>query len=313
MPPPSSTATVMDAAFKAGALETLLLDVPEAHLRLQPHDEADRIQVRGAVPGADADTARRLFDRKEISTHQSGDRLHVFGRRVSEGISDWRKRLSRPTAVRLDVFLPPSLDVTAQAFGGTVESSDLAGSVDLTAPGGSVCATGLTGPLRVRGSGGDLTVQDSTDAALTAQWAAGTVRLERLQNTSVTLQARSSPTTVEDLNGSADLSVHGAALTLRHLTGPCKAQVRGGALTYRGAPTENTILRAVGGALHTHLPHDHAAGLLLTGAQVALDDDFAFEGQHTAHRIEGRLNGGGVAFEGRAVQGAAQCRALSGA
>ncbi|MCS3860511.1 hypothetical protein GGP86_000259 [Salinibacter ruber] len=313
MPPPSSTATVMDAAFKAGALETLLLDVPEAHLRLQPHDEADRIQVRGAVPGADADTARRLFDRKEISTHQSGDRLHVFGRRVSEGISDWRKRLSRPTAVRLDVFLPPSLDVTAHAFGGTVESSDLAGSVDLTAPGGSVCATGLTGPLRVRGSGGDLTVQHSTDAALTAQWAAGTVRLERLQNTSVTLQARSSPTTVEDLNGSADLSVHGAALTLQHLTGPCKAQVRGGALTYRGAPTENTILRAVGGALHTHLPHDHAAGLLLTGAQVALDDDFAFEGQHTAHRIEGRLNGGGVAFEGRAVQGAAQCRALSGA
>ncbi|WP_263789702.1 hypothetical protein [Salinibacter sp.] len=313
MPSSSSTATVMDAAFEAGALEALCLDVPEARLRLRPHDEADRVQVRGTVPGADADTARRLFDRKAISTHQSGDRLHVFGRRVSGGISDWRKRRSRPTAVRLDVVLPPGLDVTAQAFGGTVEASDLAGSVDLTAPGGSVCATGLTGPLRVRGSGGDLTVQDSTDAALTAQWAAGPIRLERLQNTPVTLQARSSPTTVEDLNGSADMAVHGAALTLRHLTGPCEAQVRGGALTYRGAPTQDTILRSVGGPLRAHLPLDHAVALALAGARVHLDDDFAFEGERTAHRIEGWLNGGGVAFEGRAVQGAAQCCALSGA
>jgi hypothetical protein len=303
----------MDAAFEAGALETLLLDVPEAHLRLQPHDERDRIQVRGTVPGTDLDTARQLFDQREISTHRSGDRLHISGRPVSEGISDWRRRHAPPMAVHLNVVLPASLNVTAHASGGAVDVSDLAGSVELTVPGGSVCATGLTGPLRVQGSGGDLTVQDGTDAALTARWAAGPVRLERLQNTSVTLRAQSCPTTVEDLNGSADLSVHGAALTLRRLTGPCEAQVRGGALAYRGSPTQDTILRSVGGPLQAHLPPDQAATLALAGARVNLDDDFAFEGQHTAHRIEGRLNGGGVVFDGRAVQGAAQCRALSGA
>jgi len=301
----------MDAAFEAGAFETLILEVPEAHLCLQPHDEADRIQVRGAVPGTDADAARRLFDRKEISAHQSGDRLHVFGSHLSEGISDWRKRHVRPMAVRLDVFLPPGLDVTAQASGGAVEVSDLAGSIDLSVPGGSVHAAGLSGPLRVQGSGGDLTVQDGANAALTAQWAAGAVHFERLQDTSVTLRARSCPTTVEDLNGSADLAVHGAALTLRRLTGPCKAQVQGGALAYQGAPTQNTTLQSVGGPLQTHLPPDHAAALTLSGARVTLDDDFAFEGKQTARRVEGRLNGGGVSFEGRAIQGAAQCRALS--
>jgi len=301
----------MDAAFEADAFETLILDVPEAHLQLQSHDEADQVQVHGTVPEAAPETARRLFDQKEISTQQSGDRLYISGRQVSREISDWRWRHVHPTAVHLNVSLPSDLDVTAQASGGTVEVSDLAGTVKLSVPGGSVHAAGLSGPLRVQGSGGDLTVQDGTDAALTAQWAAGTAHFEHLQDTSVTLRARSCPTTVEDLNGSADLAVHGAALTLRHLTGPCDAQVRGGALTYRGAPTENTILRAVGGALHTHLPHDHAAGLLLTGSQVAFDDDFAFEGERTARRVEGRLNGGGVSFEGRAIQGAARCRALS--
>ncbi len=303
----------MDATFEAGALETLLLNVPEARLHLRPHDQPGRIQVRGTVPGADPDTARQLFDQKEISTHQSGDQLHVSGRSLSEGISDWRRRHIPPMAIHLNVFLPASLNVTAHASGGAVDASDLAGSVDLTVPGGSVRATGLTGPLRVQGSGGDLTIQDGTDAALTAQWAAGAVHLEHLRNTPVTLRAQSCPTAVEDLKGSADLSVQGAALTLRRLTGPCQAQVRGGALAYEGAPTQNTTLRSVGGPLHAHLPLDHAAALTLSGTRVALDDDFAFEGKQTAHRIEGRLNGGGVALMGHAVQGAAQCRTLSGA
>ena len=301
----------MDAAFEADAFDTLVLDVPDAHLHLQPHDEANRVQVHGTVPKAAPDTARRLFDQKEISAQQSGDRLYVSGHRVSGGISDWRRHHHHPTAVRLNVFLPPSLNVTAQASGGAVEVSDLAGSVALTVPGGSVHASGLAGPLQIQGSGGDLTVQDGTDAALNAQWAAGTVRLERLQDMSVTLQARSSPTTVEDLSGSADLSVHGAALTLRRLTGPCEAQVQGGALTYRGAPTQATTLQSVGGPLRMHLPSDQAAALVLSGSRATLDDDFAFEGTQTAHRVEGRLNGGGASFEGRAVQGTAQCRAVS--
>ena len=301
----------MDAAFEADGLEALVFDVPEAHIRLQPHDEADRVQVQATVPRTDPDIADGLSDRKQISTHRSGDRLHVFGRRLSNEGSNWRWRHGRPTAIRLDAYLPSSLKVTAQAAGGTVEASDLTGPLDLTVPGGSVHATGLSGPLQVQGSGGDLSVQDSTDAALTLQWAAGAVALTHLRQSSITLRAHSCPTTVRDLDGAADLSVHGAALTLQHVAGPCEAHVHGARLTYHGAPAQDTTLGTVGGPLQTHLPPDHPAALTLTGSRVTLDDAFPFEGTRTARRVEGRLNGGGASFEGRAVQGAAQCHTLS--
>ncbi|MEF8817196.1 MAG: hypothetical protein V5A58_10430 [Salinibacter sp.] len=312
MSPSSPAATVMDAAFETDGLEALILDVPEAHIRLQPHDEADRVQVQAAVPGVDPDVAEGLSDRKRISTHRSGDRLRVFGRRLSEGTVDWRWRHDRPTSICLDVYLPAGMRVAAQAAGGTVEASDLPGPLDLTVPGGSVHATGLSGALQVQGSGGDVSIQDSTDLALTLEWAAGAITLTRLRQSSITLRAQSCPTTVRDLGGSTDLSVHGAALTLQHVTGSCEAHVRGAPLTYHGAPTQDTTLRTVGGPLQTHLPPDHPAALTLTGSHVTLDDAFSFEGTRTARRVEGQLNGGGASFEGRAVQGTAQCRTLAG-
>ena len=309
--PPSPTATVLDAAFEADGFGTLVLDVPEAHLHLQPHDEADRVQVHGTVPGADPDAARCLFDRKGIATHQSGDRLRVSGERLSDGVPDWHWRWGHPTALHLTVHLPPDLDVTARAPGGEVEASDLGGNVDLTVPGGSVHATGLTGAVNVRGGGGTLTVQDADGGRTALRWAAGPVVLERLHATTVTLHSHSGPTTAQDLDGPTDLCVQGAPLALRHVTGPCDAEVRGGSLTYRGAPENPTTLRSVGGPLQAYLPPDQPAAFSFAGTQVRLDDDFAFKGERTPHHVEGRLNGGGPSFEGRAVQGAARCRVLS--
>lgn len=307
----SQTDTVMDAAFEADAFEALVIDVPGAHVQLTSHDEADKVQVHGGVPGAELDAARELFDRKGISTHQSGNRLHIFGDRLSQEVADWRWRSNHPPVVHLEVHLPPNLNVTAQASGGMIEASDLAGTLDVTVPGGSVNATRMMGPLNIQGSGGQLTVDHTDSAAVNIEWGAGPVTVQRLRKTSLTLRVRSSPTTVQNIDGSADLSVHGASLSIQNVTGPCEADVRGGALTYRGAPNEDTSLRTVGGPLQTHLPPDHPVALTLMGAQVSLDHDLPFEGKQTASHVRGRLNGGGISFEGRAIQGLAQCNALS--
>lgn len=297
----------MDAAFEADAFEELAVDVPGAHLRLRPHDQSDRVQLYGSVPDADPDTAGALFDRKEISTHHSGDRLHVLGKRLSEDVSDWRWRHGRRTAVRLDVHLPADLALTAQVPGGAVDVANLAGPIEVSVPGGSLHADQIAGPLDVCGSGGRLTVQNTNDAALRLEWGAGPVTLEQLRETSTTLRARSAPTTVRNLSGSANLVVQGASLTVHTLRGPCQAEVHGGSLTYRGAPDRETTLRTVGGPLQAYLPADHPAVLSFTGSQVALDTAFSFEGRRTPHRVEGRLNGGGPSFRGHAAQGAARC------
>ncbi|MFB6272138.1 MAG: hypothetical protein ABEL51_04490 [Salinibacter sp.] len=298
---------VIDTTFQADAFDVLELDVPGAHVRLRPHNEDDRVHLRGTVPNLETAKAEALFDRKDISTRPSGDRLHVSGKALSGGVEEWRWRHGHRTAVRMEVRLPPTLTVTTNTPGGSVDAAHLSGSLSASVRGGSISATGLTGPVQIQGSGGALTMRECSGPTLNLQWSAGEVSLIEIEEGATTLRAAAAPTTVQTLHGPADLSVHGAPLTLRDLEGPSEAETQGGALTYHGAPEDDTSLRAVGAPLQTHLPSSHAATLTLAGAQVALDDRFAFDGERTARRIEGTLNGGGPSLQLRAVQGPARC------
>lgn len=309
--PPSPNEVVMDAAFQAASFDLLEIDVPGTHVQLRPHDEGDRVHIRGFVPNTPSETARSRFDQKGIATVQSGTRLHLFGDRPSTEVEDWRWRRTQRTAVHLDVRLPPNLDVVAQTPGGSVNAANLSGAIDLSVRGGSATTMQMSGPLTVQGGGGPLTIRDCAESPLDLQWTAGSVTLEQIAGPSTSLHAVSAPSTLQDLRGSVDLTVHGAPLTLRDLDGPCEATVQGGTLTYHGAPTQHTALTTVGGSLQSHLPPSHAAALTLTGDQVTLDEAFPFDGQRTTNRIEGTINGGGPRLRLHAVQGTAHCSAAS--
>lgn len=309
--PSSPNEVVMDAAFQADSFNRLEINVPDAHVQLRPHDEDNRIYIRGFVPETSPETARTRFDRKEIATFQSDDLLHLFGDRPSTHVEDWRWRHTHRTAIHLDIRLPPNLDVMAQTPGGSVDAAHFTGAFEIRVRGGSATTVHMKGPLQIRGNGGSLTVRDCTESALDLQWTAGPVTLEQIAAPSTTLHATSAPSTLQDLRGPVDLTVHGAPLTLQNLEGPCTAKVHGGTLTYSGAPTEDTTLTTVGSPLRMNLPPSLAASLTLTGNRVALDDAFSFDGERTTHRIEGTLNGGGPRLRLRAVQGAAHCTATN--
>lgn len=303
----SPDTAVVDATFQTEAVDDLTVDVPGAHLHLRPHDDEDRIHLRGSVPDVESEMAQKIFEIKNISTRQSGDHLSVVGEALSETVGEWRWRQGHRSRVRFELRLPPTLNVTVHTPGGAVDAADLAGTVNLTVNGGSVTAKGLTGPVQVHGSGGSFTARDCSGGRLDLQWTAGEVLVTDLADISTTLHTIAAPTTVRGLQGSAALSVRGAPLTLHNVEGRCEAEAHGGALTYHGAPTDDTTLHVVGGHLQTHLPSSHAAMLTLTGAQVKLDDRFTFEGERTAHRIEGRLNGGGPSLQLRSLEGQARC------
>lgn len=297
----------MDAVFEADAFEILTLDIPEAHVVLRPHDEADRVHVHGAVPHADPEQAQQVFDRKNISAHQSGDRLQVHGDALSSTVEDWRWRQRLPTTVRLVVHLPPALAVEAILPGGSVKASGLAGAVNLTVNGGSVHAANLQGPLQVRGSSGPLAVTDS-DAPLSLDWAGGEVTLSGARD-EVMLRTRAAPTTLSDTRAPVEVTVHGAPLSLQNVNGPCDATVHGASLTYRAAPQSDVALRVVGGPLHAHLPASQQASISLSGTRVTLDDAFAFEGTRAEQRVTGTLQGGGASLDLQAIQGLVACHA----
>lgn len=303
----SDAENVLDAEFQVDGVDLLELNVPEAQVQLRPHD-ANRVHVRGFVPTVKSEANQDRPGPPNLSTRHSDDRLHIFRQGLSRDISDWRRRVRNRTTIHLDIRVPPRLDVTARTPGGAIDAVQLGGTLDLTVRGGSVYLEQMSGPLRLRGSGGRLTTQDISGSSLEVKWAAGPVTLEHVRDAQTALEAQAAPTIVQDHHGSVDLCVHGAPLTLHDLEGPCDAEVRGNRLTYRGTPAHDTSLRTVGGSVQAFLPSAHAASLTVTGAHVALDDDFAFEGKTTPHRIEGVLNGGGPDLALRAVQGTASCR-----
>jgi hypothetical protein len=231
----------------------------------------------------------------------------VAGESLSDTVEEWRWRNGHRAAVHFKLRLPPTLNVIAHTPGGSVDAAHLAGTVDLSVNGGSVTTEGLTGPVQVQGSGGSLTARNCSGSRLDLQWTAGEVLLSDLADVPTTLRSTGAPTTVQGLQDSVTLSVSGAPLVLRDLENQCEAEVHGGALTYHGAPMNDTELRVVGGPLQTYLPPSHAATLTLKGAQVTLDDGFVFEGERTARRIEGTLNGGGPSLRLRSVEGPARC------
>lgn len=306
-------AVVMDAAFEIDASGVLEVRVPDVHLRLRPQAEDNRVHVHGFVPDGDPDRAREVFDRRGIATHQTSDRLYVFGDDPRADADGWRWRRAHPPSPHFDLRLPASLNVEAQLPGGTVEISGLSGGVDLDVMGGSVEAEALQGPVHVRGGGGTLIARGCSGPHLDLDWAAGRVSLEDVSSDSTRLHSTAAPVDLQDLRGMLELLVNGASATLRDVAGPCEAQVRGGALTYYGAPEDETRLTAVGGPLYSHLPPSHAATLTLIGEQSVLDDAFSFEGEQTLRHIEGTLNGGGPPLRLKAVRGAARCSAQNDA
>lgn len=302
----SDAENVLDAEFHLDGVNALNLNVPGGRVMLRPHDE-NRVHVRGFVPAGQSESNQDRPDPQQVSTHHSDDRLHIYRPDPSADVSGWRQRLRHRTTIHLDIRLPPHLDVKAQTPGGSIDGAHLAGTLDLTVQGGSVHLEQMRGPLCLRGSGGRFVAHDISGSSLEVAWAAGPVTLEQIADVQTTLHARSAPTTVKAHQGSVDLRVHGAPLTLNDLGGPCDAEVQGNRLIYHGTTAHDTSLRTVGGPVQAHLPSGQAASLILSGREVALADEFAFEGRTTPDRIEGMLNGGGPTLALRSVQGAASC------
>lgn len=303
------TPTVIDAAFEADSFDVLEVTVPAARVHLRPHAEKQRVEIHGFVPDCDPETARALFDRQGISTHQSSDRLYVFGNGPPADADGWRWRRRHRGEVHLDLRVPETLNVEAQTPGGAVHAAGLSGVVNLDVMGGSAEVEGMSGSVTVRGGGKRLGVHDFKGKTLHVQWASGSVDLENVSAESTTLRSVSAVTTVKSLRGETDVAVRGASLSLRNVAGPCSGTTYGGNLTYAGTPTDNTVLRAIGGSVETQFPPSLGATLLLSGERAQLDDAFAFDGERTPQRVEGTLNGGGPTLDLQAIRGDARCTA----
>ena len=147
----------------AEAGSSLFIDVPNAAIRLTPSDD-DQIHVtmRGTYSGT----------RPPLDVTASGDETEVRG-----GCPDGWFLFFNNCRVRIEVSLPPGLDVTAEGQNGSISADDLTGFLDLSTTNGAIEVDGSSGELVLHTTNGRIELDDATSADVQAQTTNGAVHL----------------------------------------------------------------------------------------------------------------------------------------
>jgi hypothetical protein len=307
---PEEAVQVMAQEFKVDTRCRLFVTVPGARTRLRPGASNDRIEVTVSVSGCKKGQAQTVLDRLRLTTRQVKDTVRVqTDVRQQELDARWWAWVRRNRAtIHLDVRLPTSADADVRVPGGTIDASDIDGSLKLEVSGGSIHADGLQGSLDVRAYSSDVTVEWFDGSTLDLLVSSGSLTARRIDATAVSVRASAAPVTLDRVYGPVEVTANGAGATLREIHGRLTAEVQGGPLTLDGAPADGSKLVAYGSPLQVSLPGSLSADLRMEGAEVTLDDTFSFEGDREPRLVAGHLNDGGPSLSLRAVQGAIHCR-----
>ncbi|MET0842980.1 MAG: DUF4097 family beta strand repeat-containing protein [Mycetocola sp.] len=144
---------------------SLFIDVPNAAIRLAVSDD-DQIHI--LMRGTYSSTRPRL------DVGASGDETEIRGGCPDSWFVFFPLNNCR---VRIDVSLPPNLDVTASGRNGSIGAEDLTGSLDLSTTNGAIDVDGASGVLALHTTNGRIEVDDSTATDVQAQTTNGAVLL----------------------------------------------------------------------------------------------------------------------------------------
>lgn len=243
----------------------LFVDVPGFHLQIQARP-VQTATVRFHVSGPDLDAARLLFDLSNVEVVSDAEGLSVT--------ADWPRDLAgfswnhfSQARITARIIVPQTFDADLKTLDGSIWADGLNGSFNLRTSDGPVYLGSLTGPsIRVR-----------TDNS--------PIYATHLAADSISVSTAESPIT---------LGASGAVLRVTNTAGPLSVQLF--------APME-TSLTSWQGDIRVWTPDALSATLDLQGAQAALDPMLRFEGTTSTRRIQGLLNGGGIAFRARSRAG----------
>ena len=149
----------------AEAGTSVFIDVPNAAIRLTAsEDDQIHVTMRGTFSGT----------RPPLDVSASGDETEIRG-----GCPDgWVLFLPLNNCrVRIDVSLPPDLEVTATGRNGSVTAEDLTGALDLSTTNGAIEVDGSSGVLALHTTNGRIELEDSTSAEVQAETTNGAVHL----------------------------------------------------------------------------------------------------------------------------------------
>ena len=220
---------------------------------------------------------------------------------------NWKQALN----ISFNVYVPHNVSTDLSTSGGSIEMENLSGTQNFSTSGGSLKLNKLSGRIKGRTSGGGIDVSNTKDdidlstsgGGITAENCSGTlklntsggqIRLEGLRGM-ITASTSGGPIHGSDIKGELLAHTSGGGVDLQDLSGSVEASTSGGNMDVEINELDKYVtIKNSGGNIHVKLPGDKGLNLNVRGDNIRIDNMSNFSGNKEEHKVEGKLNGGGV-------------------
>lgn len=198
--------------------------------------------------------AAELLAEHEIEFEQRGDDVIITSKRSSL-FDSWLSYYS----VQWNIRIPARYNVEVRSSGGSIELSDIGGTVDARSSGGGIKAGRLAGPANLTSSGGSITVEGAA-SDLDIHTSGGGIR-------------------IEDAAGRVDATSSGGGIRAR----------------FSRQPGGDSRLSTSGGGVTVTIARDLKLDLdaKSSGGSVRSDVPVTMRGEIDDNEVRGQINGGG--------------------
>lgn len=248
----------------------------------------------------------RIKDDYKLVIDVEGNELRVTAE-PRDKFFNWRDALS----ISFKIYVPQNVSTDLSTSGGSIDMRELSGTQNFSTSGGSLRLDKLSGKIKGRTSGGSIEVSNTKDqidlgtsgGSINAVNCNGTLRLStsggsiKLDNLDGNISANTSggPIRGNDIKGELTAHTSGGGVDLQDLECSVDASTSGGNMEIEIDKLQEFVtVRNSGGNIRVTLPGDKGLDLKLRGDRINLENMSNFNGDKEDHKVEGKVNGGGV-------------------
>lgn len=198
----------------------------------------------------------------------------------------------RNISVGFNIKTPVQTETYLNTSGGDVSVESLTASQNIHTSGGDLSIKDITGEVEAHTSGGDINLE-STTGKINAQTSGGDINASTIKP-EIRANTSGGDISIFDAQGLVDVGTSGGDIKLDQIKGSVKAHTSGGNITASlETPSDTLLLETTGGNISCVLPHGLGMTLDLSGNEIntPLAD---FSGRADKHKIQGKMNGGGI-------------------
>jgi len=236
-------------------------------------DPMVKIDVRRIARAQDQKGATDILKDLQMDFRQQGNEVTVEARYQGSRWHEWGNRLQ----LKYFIQVPQRFNLDLKTGGGSVQVSDLEGSIVARTSGGSLRFGQIQGTVNGRTSGGSINMEGGT-GAVDVHTSGGSIRLGKV-------------------SASVKANTSGGSITLEEVMGTIQATTSGGSVTasLTKQPQDNCELSTSGGSIHIKLLPSLNLNLRAncSGGTVRTDFPVKVQGEIDKHRLEANINGGG--------------------